>query len=332
MYVIGFGARNDWVLSSVLALRLTLLPALLIILFLGAGCAHKAVNNDVTPLPERLAGLKVKGAVELKIGAEPGRTELVKYLSRTLTQSLEGKDVRHQEERKAAFTVETKTGAWDEKGDLITQSVRTVEKLGELDLRSMAMPELGESIGIILSRDGGVVNVDGYPKGTLFYVAPISLPKGVVEVGDTWDYSAQWLSLEESAPFQLDMISILKGFVTCGQSDECADIEISGEVRLSAPIDPVVVSFKNVLAGRILFARKAGVVVWSRIDSLETLQASSGAAPSVVEQLNTQSGPVVRRVHSCLEGILVEPPTLKVAGVLSSTCDEAKIPASYRDL
>ncbi len=303
------------------------LRPLLLVFCLGVlvACASKPTHKDATPLPERLEEMKLKDAVDLKLGSEPGRIETVKYVSRTLSQSVEGKAVRRQEEQKASFTVQTKTGSIDEKDDLITQTVRTVEKVGDLDLRALAMPEVGESIGFILKRDGSVVNVDGYPRGTLFWVAPISLPKGKAEVGDTWDYSAQWLSLEESAPFQLDIISIIKGFVKCGQNDECADIEVSGEVRLSAPIDPVL-SFKNTLSGRILFARKAGIVVWSRIDSLETLYASSQlGSPSSVNAVS-------RRVHSCLESLLLEPVNLKVPSISNPACEAANTPAAYRDL
>jgi hypothetical protein len=102
------------------------------------------------------------------------------------------------------------------------------------------------------------------------------------------------------------MVSILKGFVVCGK-DQCADIEISGEVLMNpgVPILSSVMTFKSEWRGRILYAINSGNIVWSRVNSEESFA----------------SDPVRREVVSCLESVLQKPSDDALKGVDRPTCE-----------
>lgn len=308
---------NGWILSRVVVCRARIAPISLCWLLLGgfAGCASApgvgVSDRDVPIVVATLQPLDVEGAVSLRLGAETGRSERMKHASRVVAKSYEMGRPRTREENLVGFESRTEIRGMED--GTISQAVTTSEKKGEIDLHSLALPEIGETLELRLMPHGQVLHAGGYPKDSVFYVPPILLPSGLVEVGDTWSSTAEWVSAEERTPFQMEMVGVLKGFVACG-SDQCADIELSGEVRLPFELRQLI-AFDSEWRGRMLFARHSGSLVWSRIDSLETMR-TEGAT---------------RRVHSCLESALIEPTEIRLESIAEPSCEESQAPPAFRD-
>lgn len=254
------------------------------VLTLGCSSAQKT-----EPAQQKLPEASVKGPVTLKLGAKKGNLETTRYRYNSISESFEEGAIRLRQEQGVEFVTKTETVQADD--FKVLQFVATTEKNGDVDLHTMAMPELGERLEMGVTRTGEVLMAGNYPKQSIFYVPQISLPKDKVEIGDTWDMEATWVTLDDGIPFVTEMVSILKGFVKCG-TDQCADIEMSGEVRLH---NALPIAFKNEWTGRMLFAINAGVPVWSHMASRADYSAEA------VQKVET----------SCLETILEEPVTLK---------------------
>ncbi len=294
--------------QKVLAVVLsTLSPAL-------PGCASAPVaavpNRVAQPVVDGLPAVGFTGPAELRLSDRTGRVEVFKYASRSVSESFDRGRLRDREESSAEFEVRTEIRG--RPGGVVEQLAQTTRKTGNIDLRSLAFPEEGEKLDLRLTRQGRVLRAGTYLPDSVFFVPPISLPDGPVSAGDTWELVAQWRSFEDGTPFQLEIVSILKGFVACGD-DQCADIELSGEVKIPFEMRRAV-GFDSEWRGRALFAREAGSLVWSRIDSLETLRAEG----------------VERRVHSCLESVLVEPAALHPPTIAGPTCEEGRMPQAFR--
>jgi hypothetical protein len=275
----------------------------------SSGCAHsnRRANTEQRPNVESLKPAEMKGAVTLRLKAEMGRTEKVSYTHRSTSKAYEDQALRHEKQEALDFISQAETlkvGTPDEKGvSVFTQALTILKKEGSADLHDFAMPEMDERLEITADSLGKILKSGDYPPNSVFYVSPISLPSNPVGVGDTWTMEASWLSLEEMIPYQLQMLSILKGFWKCG-SDTCAEIEISGDVGFQGPLQAAM-NFKSSWKGRIFFAIDAGTVIWSRTDSEERLIADK----------------VRRDVDSCLEATLIEPAALKLEGLKGQRCE-----------
>ncbi|MCM2282208.1 MAG: hypothetical protein NDI61_10215, partial [Bdellovibrionaceae bacterium] len=289
--------------------------AISVVSFTVLGCASSpdgdVSNRDVPGVVESLPAVTVEDAVELQLGAGGSRTETLKHVSRTVSKSYERGRLRDQQENSVEF--ETQSDIHPRSDGVVEQSVRTLEKKGNIDLRLLAFPEPGETLDLRLTKDGRVLRAGRYSKESVFFVPPISLPSEPVRVGDTWVLVAEWTGFEENTPFQLEMVSVLKGFVACGQ-DQCADVELSGEVKLPFEIRQLV-GFDSEWRGRLLFSRQSGSLVWSRLDSVETMRAEG----------------VFRRVHSCLESVLVAPEASRASSIAGPTCEGGRMPAAFRE-
>jgi hypothetical protein len=264
-----------------------------------AACSSSQKHHD---LPEA----KVSGPIELRLKAEMGRKETVEYLHKSTSDSFEDRDLRRRTEDVLSFSSHAETLKIDPAAaggiGSFTQLVTTSNKIGNSELHDFAMPEVGERLEVTADSRGRILKSGEYPPNSLFYVAPVSLPEGPVSIGDTWTMQAAWLSLETLVPYQLDMVSILKGVYQCGD-DQCADIELSGEVGFQGPLAQAM-SFRSNWRGRMLFAMRTGTVAWSRIDSEERFISDN----------------VRRDVVSCLESVLREPALVKIPGRESPTC------------
>ncbi|RYZ77218.1 MAG: hypothetical protein EOP05_02560 [Proteobacteria bacterium] len=281
------------------------------------GCAHssKSATAAVAGLRPNLESMKpaeVKGPVTLRLKAEMGRTESVSYTHRSVAKAFEDQTLRHEKEEGLDFVSKAETlkvGTPDAKAvSVFTQSLSIVKKDGVGDLHDFAMPELDEKLEVTADSLGKILKSGDYPPESVFYVSPISLPENPVSVGDTWTMEASWLSLEEMIPYQLQMVSILKGFWQCGTgttADTCAEIEISGDVGFQGPLTKAM-NFKSSWKGRIFFALNAGTVLWSRTDSEERLIAER----------------VRRDVDSCLEAVLIAPESLALQGLKGARCEK----------
>lgn len=294
-----------------------------------SGCAHLATGSagasDGNQRPVYATGLnelKADGAVELRLKADMKRVEKVAYVHRSRSTSFEDVERRSEKDEALDFVSQAETLKVEPQaggGERFTQRLTVPKKDGPSSLHDFAMPEIGEKLEITADSRGRILRAGDYPVNSIFYVPPISLPSGPVSVGDTWAMQAQWLSLEEMVPYQLDMASIFKRLWSCG-THRCAEIEISGEVTLQGPLVQVM-AFKSLWKGFLMFDIDAGTVVWSRVDSEEQFA----------------SGNVRRAVTSCLEATLTEPADLKLPGsgqpackVLSQPGDIAPVPASMK--
>lgn len=284
------------------------------LLFLSA-CAHKSVTVQravLRPNAEGLLPAKVTEPVLLRLKAEMGRNEQVAYSHRAVSNSYEDQQLRHHKEDALDFVSQAETlkvEPTDTRSvQRFTQALSVLKKEGNADLHDFAMPELGERLEVTADSLGQIYKSGDYPANSIFFVSPMSLPEKPVSVGDTWTMQTSWLSLDEMVPYQLDMVSILKGFWTCG-TDVCAEIEISGDVGFQGPLSQTL-QFKSTWQGRIYFAMKAGTVAWSRVDSEERLLADK----------------IRRDVDSCLEAVLIEPAAVKLPGLHGNRCEPVAKP------
>ena len=283
----------------------------LVACLLSAGCAHTKSRADkgleaMRPEAEGLVAVKVVEPVTLRLKAELGRTEKVSYTHRASSNSYEDNQLRHKKEESLDFISQAETlkaETPDANGVAkFTQSLSVLKKDGNADLHDFAMPDLGEKLEVTADSTGKIFKSGDYPSNSIFYVAPMSLPERPVSIGDTWTMQASWLSLDDMVPYQLDMVSILKGFWACGD-DTCAEIEISGLVTFQGELAKTL-QFHSQWQGRTYFAMKAGTVIWSRVDSEERLVAEK----------------VRRDVFSCLEAVLIEPTASALHGLKGARC------------
>ncbi|MEK7357913.1 MAG: hypothetical protein AAB250_15795 [Bdellovibrionota bacterium] len=265
-----------------------------------AACSHHEKRHD-------LPVVKLSGPIELRLKAEMGRKETVEYLHKSVSDSYEERDLRRRTQEELAFVSQAETVKVDPAAasglGSFTQVLTTSNKVGTLELHDFAMPEPGEKLEVTADARGRILKSGEYPVNSLFYVPPVSLPEGPVAIGDTWTMQSSWLSLDNMVPYQLDMVSILKGVYQCGD-EQCADVELSGEVGFQGPLAQAM-SFKSSWRGRMLFAMKTGTVAWSRVDSEERFIADN----------------VRRDVTSCLESVLREPAVVKVPGLETPKCE-----------
>lgn len=256
---------------------------------LTVGCAG-APSKTGDILPTGVSGfepVEVTGTVDLKLKGEPKSTDVVEYHHIASSRAYEAGELRQEKSEAIEFTSESTTLKAD--ADRLTQAIRITKKDGTIDLHDFAMPELGESLELTTNTKGKVLKAGDWPTNSIFYVPAVSLPDVPVEVGDTWTMQATWLSLAEMVPYELDMVSILKGFVRCG-TGTCADIEVNGNVGMQGALKQALV-FRSEWRGRQLFSLEQGTVVWSRVNLEETLASDK----------------VHRTVRSCLEAVLKEP-------------------------
>jgi hypothetical protein len=282
--------------------RLVLLPLIILL-----GCAHGA--NKASDALSGMGAVNVQQPVELSLKADPSRKETVLYRSYTHTITREEGEITHQQESSTDFTIENLFEKIPGK-DSIRQSMTTMKKDGQLPLSTLALPEYGEVIEMHLAPNGNVQRAGSYPPQSLYYVPQVSLPSAPVSVGDTWPLTATWYDMEDGTPFVLEMVSILKGFVACG-TDQCADIEMSGDVQPAAPQGPKT-QYSSHWVGRALFAKNTGTVTYMRIDSLDTLKTENAS----------------RIISSCLENILSEPANISIGK--KPTCSREGVPEPVR--
>ena len=254
------------------------------------GCASGGPKTS-DPLPPgakgELASVKMAGPIELRLKAEPKTSETVEYYHVSASRAFEGKELRAEKTDTLTFTAQAETTK-SENGRF-TQAVTVLKKDGTIGLHDFAMPELGERLELVTDSRGKILKAGDWPSNSIFYVSPVSLPENAVEAGDTWTMQSTWLSLQDMVPYELDMVSILKGFVKCGD-DTCADIEVNGNVAMQGALQKSLV-FRSEWRGRLLFAVNAGTVAWSRVNSEELFAYDK----------------VYRTVGSCLEAALREP-------------------------
>jgi hypothetical protein len=278
-------------------------------LALMCGCTHSAVkaNSEVNRIQwSEFKKVNVSEPVELRLKATLGQVEKTKFNSASTTEVFENKSLTNTKEESVDFMAKTEVTQISPSGDM-TERLTTSQKDGVIDLHDFAMPEVGEELMMTFNSQAKVLKAGNFSPNSLYFVPPISLPADKVSVGDTWTMTSHWIT-EQGVPLSLKLLSILKGFVACGEKDICADIELSGEVTIDSNIGGV--SFESIWVGRIFFAMERGSILWSLVESHEAWDAEK----------------VHREVRSCLESTLVEPTKYLVWPDEKHKCQVPKIP------
>jgi hypothetical protein len=261
------------------------------------GCATAQRNVQLELLNETQP-------VELKLQPLKDRKETTQYFSKINTEIYElDQKVREKEE-----SVNFKTEAYyledDKKSGHVRVVLKTIQKDGPIDLNDLAFPELDERIEFVYSPRAEVLYAGAYPESSVFFVPSISLPNQPVKVGETWELQKSWINSKTSIPLRLQLVSILKNVYKCGNY-KCADIEVSGEVDIMAPISDNQ-KFQSQISGRLLFLIDKGSLVWSEIKSEEIFWLQESRM----------------KAHSCLVSVLKTPKEESVLQLSNSlNCD-----------
>ena len=257
-----------------------------LILLAACSSSPKKFDSEI-PRPDiqGLKEIKIEEPISIRLKSQVGRSEVVSYLFQSSSRSFEGQELRHQKDESMEFVAKAEGLSEDKEKNQFTQRITIIKKDGAADLHDFAMPELGETLDITSNGLGQIFQAGDYPANSIFYVPSVSVPEHPVEVGDTWIMQASWLSLQEMVPYQLDMVSILKSVLQCGQ-DRCAEIEVQGDVGFQGPLAQSM-KFNSHWKGKIILALDAGSVVWSRLQSEEYLESTN----------------VHREVSSCMEAV-----------------------------
>ncbi len=293
-----------------------LLVALLLAL---TGCTHLSLSQSLKVLPDQ-------GPVRLEMRPTIGTGDTSDYRSVTVTKSKPNAQAQQETTDEFNFTVDTKVTHVDNVNNLATYRINVLKKDGPGELADFAMPDIGETLDLVLTRDGQVVKAGDYPPGSLYYVAPTSLPKDDVKVGDTWLMRAEWVSLKSGVPMHLEVVSTLKSIRDCGAIGRCAEIEISGDETIigaaSNPLSSKVVTgktpkkaqpivedvkmrFKSEMKGRVLFSIEKGAVLFSYMRSEEHMTGEKDTLDS----------------DSCMTSTLVKPEAERSPIQAPAKCD-----------
>lgn len=273
-----------------------------------SACAGKSGSPDSASTAEK--PVKSDKGIDLVLKGHLGDESQTFYHSQSAVENFEdGQKVRDHQEL-MDFIVLTKVA--EIKNDQFTIRTTTIDKDGTSALHDYAFPELHETIDFIYTKKAMVVSADPFPKESIFFLPPISLPDQPVQVGDTWTMNHAWISSSQGLPLSLDLVTIFKDLVSCGEFGKCADLEISGRIDIVNEKFQHAVSFDSHLWGRMLFSLDRGDVVWSEVRSHEVFKAQSTEVrvmSCMVSKMQGKSGKLEKQ--SCEPSLkAVTPPSL----------------------
>ncbi len=228
----------------------------------ASACTHMSKTGNAKEY-------EMKAPIMLEIGHELGQFDISHYRYHSSKSTYDARKIRVKRDEIVNFKVRTEVKGVTPMG-MVKLQVKTLEKEGPVELNDLAYPEVNESIDFTLTKNAQVIRAGGYSSDSIFYVQPIPLPNRPVNKGDTWAVEHAWLSRHNGIPLKLELVAILSRFVECGPKDICADIEVSGQVTL--PPGMIRGSLDSKVFGRMLFATKKGLIVWSEVRTEETLQ------------------------------------------------------------
>lgn len=212
-------------------------------------------------------------AVTIELKIKPGSQFETHYFSHAYIRNYSDQQLTREKHEAVDFTTITKALDYNPNLKLLRYTMTTVKKDGQVNLRELAFPEKGEEIEFIVRHNAQVVKAGKYPADSLFFVPSLPVPDHPVEVGDTWEMVHEWRSAAEKIPLRLETVGILKGLVKCEDNKTCADLEISGGVKLSIKPDAVGAKFNSRIWGRMLFSLDRGDIIWSEVRSEEEMGA-----------------------------------------------------------
>lgn len=222
-------------------------------------------KNSLKPVSqgETVYTFELKPAMEQKV--------IANYKSHSHVEIFEDQQILRERDEIVEFSAQEEVVALGMDGRSFTQRVKILKKDGAVELHTLGFPEEGEELETTLTTKAEVIKAGEYPKTSLFFVPPISLPAESVKVGETWTLDKEWVSMNNGIPLKLELVSVLKEVYQCGSDPiGCADIEISGSVKMMG-VDDSKVNFNSEIRGRLFFALGRGILVWSSIKSQEKL-------------------------------------------------------------
>jgi len=209
-------------------------------------------------------------AVRIELKGKPGTSSETRYYSNANVKTYSDNQMLRDKQEIVDFTTVTQIKAFDPVEKVLSFSVRTTEKDGTVELHDLAFPEKFEEIDYMVRTDGTVLKAGKYPPQSLFFVPSLPIPLEEVRVGDTWVMAHTWFSSRDAIPLRLEVVGILKALVPC-DGKICADIEVSGGVKLVNAATAENAQFNSRVWGRILFSPERGDIVWSEMRSQEEM-------------------------------------------------------------
>lgn len=273
--------------------------------FIGTKPTNQGYDFQATP------GFKPKldspkNAIELKYSPSKGRKEIVRTFSKTVTRTYSNGQLLHEKEESVDFTVKSDVLRVESSGDRAV-IIETIRKDGLMDLYDLGFPELGESIEYTYTTRCEVKRAGNFPQNSIFFLPPVSLPKRPVEVGETWNYTADWISLRNGLPMSVELMTIFKNVFLCGAAGKCAEFEVSGEVKVPDAVTKKA-EVQSLISGRILYNINSGSIIWSDVRNKERMQV----------------GEDYMDVQTCTETILETPDTDRWVWRTRAQCDPMK--------
>ena len=148
----------------------------LILMFLCfSGCAHLSSPKE---------------AIELKIKGKKGDIEISLISLSRETQYYEKGELSQRSIRNLTLKIKSEIDFIEGENFWIHNT--TVEKKGNEALHGFGFPELRETIKLKLNPKGRVLEVEGYPKDSAFYLPPVMLPLTNVRMGEMWEETFHW--------------------------------------------------------------------------------------------------------------------------------------------
>lgn len=269
------------------------------LLLATSGCS--TMKNKMAGPPIKIEPIEM-GATRIRLVADTDFNEVSRYVSKTVAKETEQGQKPKTTSEEVEFAVESKIVSVDIEKERMKLSMKTTSKNGSGDLHDFAMPELGEEIIFDLDETSRVYQAGNYPAASIFFVPPLSLPDYPVRKGDTWVMDAEWINSSNKAPFHMQITSVLKEFLRCGNY-RCADIEISGSAKIMG-VDESKFRFGSSIRGRYIFVIETGSVLWSVVRSDQNLMTSK----------------VHAEVKNCFFSRLESPQKMLWDGVRSTSC------------
>lgn len=213
--------------------------------------------------------------ISLRLNPQVGNTTVTDYHSHSHVEVFQDQQILRERDEIVDFSVQDQIEAVHLDGQSFSQRVKILKKDGHVDLHSLGFPEENEELLMTLSLKAEVIRAGDYPKNSIFFVPPISLPKNPVAIGETWVLDKEWVSQANGIPLKLELVSVLKGVYQCdGDPEGCADIEISGMVKMMG-LNQKKVQFQSEVRGRHFFALSKGLMLWSVVKGQESLMTET---------------------------------------------------------
>jgi hypothetical protein len=229
------------------------------------GCTSGRLKTEQA---EKVDSIKTV-TIELKM--KPGTRFDTHYFSNSFIRNYSDQQLVREKHEAVDFTTLTAGVDYNSNLKLLRYKMRTIAKDGQVDLHELAFPEKNEEIEYVVRGNGKVIKAGPYAPDSLFFVPALPVPDHPVEVGDTWEVDHEWRSAREKIPLRLETVGVLKNIVKCEGDKVCADIEVSGGVKLAIKPNAVGARFNSRIWGRMLFSVERGDVIWSEVRSEEEM-------------------------------------------------------------